>query len=448
MKLGDVMGYAQANLKRHKLRTFLTMGGVAVGVGALVTLLSLAIGLQDVVTENLKSEELVTRINVLSRTQKAQFMGRRGVSDEDPGPPLDDEAIANFNQLDGVLIAYPAAVANLTLEVAERVTNLQVEGIPSKALTESYQDALIAGDYWDEDDAGNVCVLPSGLVEDIGLEAEWVIGKEVLVSELRAFFRYRSEELEELGPDGKPLHELIRPDDLESETLHVLGVYDSDRFNRGGSVAHAPHSTVQTLTERFPFTFGREEEDDEGTYPVVIVKVDDVEKIEPINESIKKLGFATITINDILQVIGIVFVVVKLILGFFGSIGLVVAIFGIANTMVMAVIERTREIGVLKALGARNRDIRRMFLAEACTIGFGGGFMGVAGGWLIGVVLNTIAAWGFKEQLGGEHIAFFQLSGLLILGAVGVATLVAAVAGIYPAARAARLDPVESLRVE
>ena len=159
-------------------------------------------------------------------------------------------------------------------------------------------------------------------------------------------------------------------------------------------------------------------------------------------------ALATITINDILQVIGIFFVVVKLILGFFGSIGLVVAIFGIANTMVMAVIERTREIGVLKALGARNRDVRRLFLAEACTIGFGGGLMGVGGGWLIGAVLNAAAAFFFKEQLGGESYAFFQLSSWLILGAIGIATFVAAVAGIYPAARAARLDPVESLRVE
>ena len=453
MKLGDVMGYARANLKRHKLRTFLTMGGVAVGIGALVTLLSLAIGLQDVATQNLKSEELVTRINVLSRSQRAKFMGRRssGVAPEDTGPPLNDEAIASFNQIDGVLVAYPAAMANLTAEVAERVTNLQLEGIPTKALTESYQDALVSGSYWDAEVTGNVCVLPSGLVEDIGLGPEWVVGKEVLVSELRAFFKYKSEETEELGPDGKPERRLVRPTDLETETLHVLGVYDSDRFNRGGAVAHAPHETVTKLSKRFPFGFGggpKEDDAEEGTYPVVVVKVGDVTKIEAINGEIKKLGFATITINDILQVIGIFFVVVKLILGFFGSIGLVVAIFGIANTMVMAVIERTREIGVLKALGARNRDVRRLFLAEACTIGFGGGLMGVGGGWLIGAVLNAAAAFFFKEQLGGESYAFFQLSSWLILGAIGIATFVAAVAGIYPAARAARLDPVESLRVE
>ncbi|MEZ6189301.1 MAG: ABC transporter permease [Planctomycetota bacterium] len=383
MKLGDVLGHARANLRRHKLRTFLTMGGVAVGVGALVTLLSLAIGLQEVFTSQLKSEEMVTRINVLSRSQKAQFMGRRTTETlEEAGPPLNDAAIQSFNEIEGVLIAYPAAVANLTLEVQERVTNVQVEGIPTKALTESYQDALVAGSYWKEGEEGNVCVLPSGMVKDLLLKPEHVIGQEVLVSELRAFFRYQSKELEEQGPDGQPLKELVRPDDLETETLHVIGVFDSDRFNRGGAVAHAPHATVQKLVERFPFRFGRDpDEEEDGTYPVVVVKVDDVNRIEEINGAIKQLGFSTITINDILSAIGIFFVVVKVILGFFGSIGLVVAIFGIANTMVMAVIERTREIGVLKALGARDRDVRRLFLAEACTIGFGGGFMGVAGGW-------------------------------------------------------------------
>lgn len=122
-----------------------------------------------------------------------------------------------------------------------------------------------------------------------------------------------------------------------------------------------------------------------------------------------------------------------------------VAFFGIVNTMLMAVLERTREIGVLKALGARNSDVRRVFVTEAAAIGLSGGLLGLGFGWVVGQVLNLVAnrLVNDSEALGG---GVFVVEPWLAVGSLLLASAVAAVAGFYPAWRAARLDPVEALR--
>jgi len=128
-----------------------------------------------------------------------------------------------------------------------------------------------------------------------------------------------------------------------------------------------------------------------------------------------------------------------------GAIGLVVSLFGIANTMAMAVLERTREIGIMKALGARNRDISRLFLGEAAAIGVLGGLIGLAAGFLSGKLLDVAARGMFDIP---ERVSLFHVTPWLAAGSVVFSVFVSVLAGTVPARRAARLDPVESLRYE
>ena len=123
-----------------------------------------------------------------------------------------------------------------------------------------------------------------------------------------------------------------------------------------------------------------------------------------------------------------------------------VALLGIANTMAMAVLERTREIGIMKALGSRNRDVRRVFLLEAAGIGVIGGAVGLGGGWLLGIALDT-AAHQFVPQI-PDDVILFRVPILLAAGALVFATVVSMLAGLVPALSASRLDPVRALRYE
>jgi putative ABC transport system permease protein len=166
-----------------------------------------------------------------------------------------------------------------------------------------------------------------------------------------------------------------------------------------------------------------------------------------VEEAIKKMGFSAFSLLDTTRNLRLFFTVFDLLLGIFGSLALAVATLGIINTLVMAILERRREIGILKALGAADRDVKQLFFAEAGAMGLLGGVLGVALGWLIGRALTL----GTNIYLSRQQLPSVEISAVpwwLVLGAIAFAVVVSLAAGIYPASRAAKLDPVEALRYE
>jgi putative ABC transport system permease protein len=136
-----------------------------------------------------------------------------------------------------------------------------------------------------------------------------------------------------------------------------------------------------------------------------------------------------------------------ILLAVIGSIALAVSSLGIVNTMVMSILERTREIGIMKAIGGSDRDVRGIFLVEASTIGLLGGVSGLVLGWAVGRIIN-FGANIYIQREGGDPGNLFSLPWWLIASALGFALLVSLIAGSYPARRAARLDPIQALRHE
>ena len=159
----------------------------------------------------------------------------------------------------------------------------------------------------------------------------------------------------------------------------------------------------------------------------------------------RRLGFSAFSLNDALQGAKRAFLILDIVLGLIGSIALAVSSLGIMNTMVMSILERTREIGIMKAIGGSDGDIRRIFLIEASAIGFIGGVAGVVLGWVVGRVIN-FGANVYIERQGGTPGNLFSLPFWLIGGAIGFSIAISLLAGSYPAARAAQLDPIQALR--
>ena len=179
----------------------------------------------------------------------------------------------------------------------------------------------------------------------------------------------------------------------------------------------------------------------------VYVRVEELSDLEPARAEIEAMGLHVVSITDQLKEIRRGFLIVDSVLGAVGTIALVVAALGIVNTMVMSILERTREIGVMKALGAADGEVKMIFFVEAATIGTIGALLGLVLGWVVTRIANVVINARLLPA-GEARIDMFYFPMWLIAGAVGFSIMVSLIAGLYPAVRAARVDPVEALRHE
>jgi putative ABC transport system permease protein len=184
----------------------------------------------------------------------------------------------------------------------------------------------------------------------------------------------------------------------------------------------------------------------------VIVKVATPDDALDVADRINELGFQANTPQSFVQGINNFYMVLQVIFGGVGAIALLVAAIGIANTMAMSILERTREIGLMKAVGATNRDVLSIFLGEAAGIGFIGGLGGVLIGWLAGQAMNVIAivylASQASQQGGPPPSVAVYTPAWLPAFALVFATFIGMLSGLYPALRAATMIPVQALKYE
>jgi putative ABC transport system permease protein len=231
-----------------------------------------------------------------------------------------------------------------------------------------------------------------------------------------------------------------------TERLRIAGVFDKSDNEYDWSVYMALDD-VESMNQ---WLTGRRRNPREG-YNQLLVKADDRESVQTVQQAIRDLGFETYSSMDILRAVNQVFLIMEAILGAIGAVTLIVAAFGIANTMTMAIYERTREIGIMKAIGATNRDVLRIFLFEAGAIGVIGGVLGVLTGLVVGQVIDYFVRTQLAAPPAGaeEEATRLVITPLwLIVFALLFATIVGLISGIYPALRAASMKPLRALRSE
>ena len=425
---------ALANLARRPGRTVLTTVGVVVGTGALVLMVSLGVGLQRGTQALFSGEGGLRRIYVTKPFPDAGVKQRtRPFAMSGPGVPgalLTAKDIEDLRAIEGVEFVAPELFIRTTAEFSGpdggKATDVFVGGLVPQEEAE-FTQALKSGSLWSSPDE-RVCILGSRFVDgrfkDVGAG---LVGRTVTFSH-----RFMTDE------DTKP--------SPEETTFRIVGIFSSDRVGLKSSAIFLPFKTGEALRERLkggePTGFLTIKP---GTYMSCSLRAKKLEDVDPLKARLKEAGYEGLTQKDMLSMLDTFFLFIEGFLACIGAIGLIVSLFGIANTMAMAVLERTREIGILKALGARARDIRRVFLIEAAAIGVAGGLGGLGGGILAGFLLNAVAH-GLYELPSGLRL--FHVSIPLAAGAVGFAMLVSAIAGFFPARRAAGLDPVGALRYE
>lgn len=458
MRISDYIEQACANLWRKKLRTILTTTGVVIGIGALVCMFAFGQGIQRNITDQFTKLDLFNYVNVVARNSGE---GPAFHDPDDPGaemdnadvpqgqakqdqPTLDARFLEEVTAIKGVIAAFPEMRFPAQIRLGDREEFTLVQALPATA-SQSGLVPLRAGVAYVSDEPNELII--SGLfLRRLGVkEPEMAIGREIEVATLTLDFS-----LGRLFRMAFPTGDQTLPLARESYRFKVVGV--AQRMGFGGSMpvrsdiyippgaAARMHKLALTSIWDFFKPAGQA-----ADYSMVSVKVASPKDVEPVKKELESRGYRTFALMDQLQEMRTGFLIMDMFLIAVGMIGITVASLGIVNTMVMSILERYREIGIMKAVGATDGDVQRIFFFESGAIGLLGGLFGLLLAGATSFVINEVVN-GLMARQGVPRMAYFNFPWWLCLGAVLFSILVSLLAGIYPTRRAARVDPVVALR--
>jgi putative ABC transport system permease protein len=395
-----ILKFAFKNLMMHKSRTVLTILGVTVGIAAIVFLVAFAFGIEKLVTSEVTKGNAYKLIDVGTGSVQA-------------------------------------------LRINEETTN-QLRQIPGVKTIESTIN--IGGKAKDKDRSTDVTFAGTSdnYLEWSGLAAKWGTGLDksnvknpIIVNS--AFLKFMPEYTPQTVLGQEVAFDLIIPKELTS--AEAKKVTDA-KFKVVGVI---PDGAVSTVYAKYGDVLAL------GAKNFSQIKVesqtDDRAKIDGVRKQIENLGFKTQYVGDTVAQIEQIFQIFKIILGSFGLIALIVAALGMFNTLTISLLERTKEVALLKILGMRRKDISSVFLTEAISIGIFGGIVGVLTGYLLGTGANTLFNH-FAIKAGGDPVSVFMFPFWFMFAIWCFALLLGIFTGIYPARRATKIDALDVLRYE
>ncbi|MEN6570940.1 MAG: ABC transporter permease [Anaerolineaceae bacterium] len=444
MRFWDLFGLIVYNLNRRKGRVALTAIGVIIGTAAVVVLVSLAVGLQKNATSQLYGISDLTNIEVYPGYQM-EGGGGGGVAVAVGGGGGKGEP--NIKMLTPTTISDIQAIPGVKQVIAQDWLQTGMDMVFGKL--HSY---------------GSITGIATADLADMGLEASQGVttlgrGQAVIGSWVpRNFY----------DPKARPNDPPVEPPDLMGQsvkfvlskwtndgvevkktiTVTIVGVLKETRGQADGNI----YMSMDEVTAWNEWARGTRINRNKDGYSMINVRADSVDVVTDIADAINALGYQANTPQSYVEGVNSFFMVLQIIFGGVGAIALLVAAIGIANTMTMAILERTREIGLMKAVGASNKDVLGIFLGEAAGIGFLGGLGGVLIGWGSSAVLNVVALSYYASQVSqqGGIVPSMATSTPFWLPAFALAfaTVIGVLSGLYPALHAASLVPVTALKYE
>ncbi len=449
MKYFDLLRMSASNLLRRKLRTALTVLGVVIGTASIVVMVSLGLGLRKSSLAQIEQYGGLTTINVNNYSWYSDSS-----SDEEP-KRIDDAVVAEMAQIPHVEVASP--LLNISVIAKQGVYEgwFQIQGMNQDALQKMDID-IAEGELPPADGSlqlfyGNQVITnfynartneyywETMEVPDVDLMNDPVF----LIFDTDAY--YQAGSTDENGRNIQPPKKYIIPTcgmmagDLETYKENCNSVFaDIDALK-----AQLKKVFKNKVIPGQPSTKGGKPYK-ELYYEEVYIRVDDMEYVQEVQQTIQDMGFNANSNAEWMEQTQSQMGMIQMVLGGIGAVSLFVAAIGIANTMMMSIYERTKEIGIIKVLGCDLGNIRSMFLLEAGFIGFFGGMAGLILSEIISAVINSVAGKASEGYFG--QISYIPL--WLIAVSLAFAVLVGMVAGFFPALRAMKLSPLAAIRNE
>ena len=399
----ELFALASRQLWRKKLRVFLIVLGIAIGVAAVIGVTSLGEGIRVQAVDQIKASHDLTTVEVSAGVEDGSVTLITGSKQK------------AIEREEHVLFVAPYVKDSY---VAQNNTYLAVKGITSEYRRVQSNLQLEIGDWFDEGKKSNEIVLGYdvakrlAVVEDLGLGDEFTVKIRLYGEESRS--------------KDKPA------------VFKIAGILKSTGDEHDNQVfIDIKHARAL---------------DEKDSYDGLFVKVDDPAFAASVRDKIEGLGLTAHSAQDVIDEVNKLMVAITLVLGFFSGISLVVGALMVVNTMIISVYERTKEIGLSKALGASDFDIMKMFLAECVIIGVIGGILGDLLGIGFSVLIDLVGKPFLVSALGGELGAGLQLGSItaitpgILAAGFAISVVLSIVSGLYPARRAARLNPLDALR--
>jgi len=443
----DLIGLAFRNLLRRKTRTILAIIGVVVGTSAIVVMLSIGFGLSAGMQEQIASYGNLHLVEIYGNASTSMSFYGEGGSFNNMDGVLNDKTLDKMEKIKGVAAVSPRERLYLSFGIGKYIAQTQVVGIKPEVMQKfkyELQDGrlLAAGDKFEMVFGNQV---PSQFYNP---KKTWgsTWGGEAQVDVITNKLIVTADESYGQKRQRNPGEEKISYKEYKAKGVGILA-------NANDESAYSVFMSLEGLEiiKKEAQRARKETVSNKNEYESAIVYVDDIDDVEAVSEAIRDMGFQTSSLSDWLKYAQDSARRTQGILGGIGAISLLVAALGITNTMMMSIYERTKEIGIMKVIGANLRDIKRLFLLEAGLIGFLGGFVGLVFSLILSLLMNTVLSGIMAALIGGMGGGGSTISIIpwwVAAASLVFSTTIGVMAGYSPARRAMRLSALESLRNE
>lgn len=440
MSTRDLIMMAVRNLWKRKLRTFLTILGVVIGTTSIVVMISIGIGMNESFQKQVEEWGSLQVIDVYSNNGDMYISSDANANRGKPQKKavLDAAAIDKFKQMEYVEAVSTIVRESMQLVCGKYVSNASFIGI-DPATMEALGYKVEEGRTLTAEDKEGIVIGRGVITSFYNPKLSWQMqmqaeAPEINVMEDKVIMTY------DWNYGTKYADKSIKP--IKTPVLGIM----PDGGGNGYNVV-MPLKQMEKIQkdkeawQKKQGNTGSANQKKKGEYEQVAVKVSDLNKVQEVQQQIKDMGYQASSLTDQLNTMKETTKMLRIVLGAIGAVSLIVAAIGITNTMVMAIYERTREIGIMKVIGASLRDIKLLFLTEAAFIGFAGGVLGIITSFLMSLIVNLVATKQASEMTSSIPV-------WLYLSAVAFATIIGVLSGYLPAKRAMKLSALTAIKTE
>jgi ABC-type antimicrobial peptide transport system permease subunit len=444
MRISDLIKMGLRNLSRRKARTALTVIGVIIGTISIVVMISIGIGMNT----NFKSQVMeLGSLSTITVERFAAIMDDEGNFIDSKEQKMDDNLVEQIKGLEHVKAVSPIISANAMLRCGKYESYIQVYAIDSSTIKEFEFPALTAGSYPTEENKQTL-----------------VFGSDALMNFYNPIGRNYTTKSVDLTKDKVTLsfdpYQYARNEKKKEFTLKIkdYATMESTKNWEYDNFCYMDIDYFQVIYKKYINTLKPEDRKKAiaatRNYERIKITVDNLKNVTDVQDKIEELGYQTSSIAMYLEPMQKTSNMMQMVLGGIGAIAMLVSAINIANTMIMSIYERTKEIGIMKVLGCIIRDIKKLFLFEAGMIGFFGGVIGIILSYITSWAINKFGQPLFSTLMSTSYMYDMKTAKFSVIPiwlpflAAGFAMLIGIISGYYPARRATKISAIEAMKTD